>query len=106
MTVATVTKTKRDRPGLMRRVGGRLPLAASAVSAAYCLRDPATPFWVKTAAVAGVAYLFLPIDAVPDAILPIGLADDAGVVAGAFTIVSTHITDEHREKARRWLGIR
>jgi uncharacterized membrane protein YkvA (DUF1232 family) len=41
---------------------------------------------------------------IPDYIPVIGFVDDAAVLAGALKIVSSHITPDHREAARRTLA--
>jgi uncharacterized membrane protein YkvA (DUF1232 family) len=81
----------------------RLPLAHETVSMYFCLLDPATPVWVKATAAAALAYFVLPLDAVPDLLPIVGLSDDVSVLAAALAAVSTHITEEHRTKARIWM---
>ncbi len=54
------------------------------------LKDPSVKFSHKLLIVAGVVYLFSPIDIVPDPILGFGLIDDAAV---SVYIIST-IKDE------------
>lgn len=87
----------------VKRQVRRFKPARDAASMYFCLLDPATPLWVKGTVAAALAYFVMPIDAIPDFLPIIGLGDDAGVVAGAFAAVATHITEEHREKARAWL---
>jgi len=83
----------------------KLPMADEVVAAYFCMIDPTTPRWVKGVAAAALAYFILPVDAVLDVIPFVGLMDDASVLAGALTAISSFITDEHRRKAREWMRI-
>jgi len=87
-----------------RRCLNKLPLAAETVAMYFCMLDPKTPVWVKGVAAAALAYFVLPLDAVPDLLPIVGLGDDAGVLAAALSAVSTHVTDEHRSRARAWMA--
>ena len=79
-------------------------MAEEVVSLYHAMLDPKTPLWVKGVAAAALAYFILPIDAVPDMLPLVGLGDDLSVLSAALAAVSTHITDEHRAKARAWLA--
>lgn len=80
-----------------------LPLAQETVAMYFAMLDPKTPLWVKATAAAALAYFILPLDAIPDLMPVVGLSDDAGVLATAFTAVSAHVTDEHRARAKAWM---
>jgi len=57
----------------LRRMAKRI--GREALILAFAVRDPATPLPLKAAAVAALAYVFSPVDLVPD--LPvIGIVDD------------------------------
>src|SRR4051794_35567809 len=86
-----------------KRYLNRIPLAQETVAMYFCLLDPGTPLWVKGTVAAALAYFLLPLDAIPDFLPIVGMSDDAGVLAAAFTAVSAHITDEHRARARAWM---
>jgi uncharacterized membrane protein YkvA (DUF1232 family) len=86
-----------------KRSLNRLPLAHETVAMYFCLLDPKTPLWVKGTAAAALAYFILPLDAIPDMLPIVGLGDDAGVLAAALTAISSHLTDEHRARARAWM---
>ena len=88
-----------------KRSLSRLPLAHETVAMYFCLLDPKTPLWVKGTVAAALAYFLLPFDAIPDFLPIIGLSDDAGVLAAAFTAVSAHIHEEHRARAREWMTV-
>ena len=80
-----------------------LPMAEDAGALYFSMLDPRTPAWVKGVSAAALAYFILPLDMVPDLLPIIGLSDDLTVLSAAIAALSTHITDEHRSKARAWL---
>ncbi|HEX5314366.1 MAG TPA: YkvA family protein, partial [Gammaproteobacteria bacterium] len=82
-----------------------IPFAEDLAAAYYCAADPATPTKVKGVLFAALAYFVMPFDAVPDFIAGLGFTDDAAVLAMAIGLVSRHITNEHRKRARRTLGV-
>jgi uncharacterized membrane protein YkvA (DUF1232 family) len=86
-----------------KRYLNRIPLAHETVAMYFCLLDPKTPLWVKGTAAAALAYFILPLDAIPDLLPVVGLSDDASVLAAALAALTTHITDEHRARARVWM---
>lgn len=93
--------------GFWRKVRGaaaRLPFLPDLVAAYYCALDPATPLRVRATLMAALAYFVLPMDVVPDFLPLLGFTDDAAVLLAALGLVSSHVTDEHREKARAALG--
>ena len=69
-----------------------------------------SPAWVRALVLAALAYLINPLDALPDAIVGIGLTDDLAVLALALERVSRYVTPAVRERARalapEWLGKR
>ncbi len=87
-----------------KRALNRLPLAQETVAMYFCMLDPKTPVWVKGTAAAALAYFILPLDAIPDLMPLVGLSDDAGVLAAALTMISSHVTAEHRQLAREWMA--
>lgn len=88
-----------------KRSLSQIPLAHETVALYFCLLDSKTPLWVKGTVAAALAYFILPLDAVPDLLPLVGFSDDAGVLAAAFAAVSSHITDEHRARARDWMAV-
>ncbi len=74
----------------------------------YALQNANTPAWAKTVIVGALGYFISPIDAIPDITPLIGYGDDLGVLAAAIAMVSTHITDDIKEKAttksKEWFG--
>jgi uncharacterized membrane protein YkvA (DUF1232 family) len=81
----------------------KIPMARETVALYFCLLDSSTPLWVKGIVGAALAYFVLPLDAVPDILPIIGLSDDAGLLAAAYTAVAAFVTEDHREKARAWI---
>ena len=77
----------------------RIPFAEDAVAAWYCAFDPATPLKVRGTLLGALAYFILPFDVVPDFILGLGFTDDLAVLVTAMTLVKSHITQAHRDKA-------
>jgi len=58
-----------------------------------------TPAWVRALVLAALAYLINPLDALPDALVGIGLTDDLAVLALALERVSRYVTSAVRERA-------
>jgi uncharacterized membrane protein YkvA (DUF1232 family) len=88
----------------LRSLAARLPFAKDLLAAHYCAFDRHTPLRVKAALVGALAYFVLPADVIPDVLPIIGYSDDAAVLAAAIRLVASHITDDHREAARRTLS--
>ena len=86
------------------RVSARVPFAPELVAGYYAMRDPRTPWRHKAILAGAIAYFVLPIDAIPDFILPIGYADDAAAIMAAVGAVRLSIREEHRTRALRVLG--
>lgn len=88
---------------LVKKLARSLPFAEDALAAYHCVRDPATPRRVRFILMAALAYLVMPMDAVPDILPVLGFTDDAAVLATAVAAVRNAITPEHRAKARETL---
>ena len=88
----------------LRQLVSQVPFAEDLVAAHYCAFDRETPGHVKAALIGALAYFVLPMDAVPDVLPVIGFGDDAAVLAAAIKLVTSHITSDHREAARRMLA--
>lgn len=87
----------------LKKHASKIPFVKDAVAMYYCALDPKTPLWAKTVAYGALAYLVLPIDAVPDLIPVGGFVDDGGAIAAAIAALHGYITDEHKKKAEDWL---
>lgn len=87
------------------KLAGKVPFADDAAAAYFCATDPTTPAKVKGILLAALAYFVLPFDAVPDFVAGLGFTDDAAVLAMALSLVSRHVTPEHRARARAALDL-
>jgi uncharacterized membrane protein YkvA (DUF1232 family) len=90
-------------PKLQRNLA-RIPFADEVLAAWYCATDAKTPLKVKGTLFGALAYFILPLDVIPDVILGLGFTDDLAVLMTALTLVSTHVTQEHRDRARETLA--
>ena len=59
-----------------------------------------TPTYIKGIVGLAVAYTLFPIDALPDIMGPLGLADDAAVI-GLLTTIAMSLLDNHNAKQIR-----
>jgi uncharacterized membrane protein YkvA (DUF1232 family) len=89
-----------------RKAARYIPFAEELVAAYHCALDPATPHRVRGILLAALAYFILPFDAIPDVLAGVGFSDDATVLLATIAMVRSHITDGHREAARRTLADR
>ncbi len=87
----------------LQELASQLPFAEDLLTAHYCAFDRETPLHVKAALIGALAYFVLPTDAIPDVLPVIGYTDDAAVLAAAIKLVTSSITPDHREAARRAL---
>ncbi len=83
-----------------------IPFAEDLVAAYYCALDPQTPHRVRAILLGALAYFIMPFDAIPDFLAGIGFSDDVTVLVAAIALVRAHITEAHREAARRALAER
>ena len=74
----------------------------------FVLKNPATPFLAKSAAVVTVAYAVSPIDLIPDFIPLLGYLDDLVIVPILIWItlklVPQHVMNQSRQQALEWLA--
>ena len=106
MNINSISNDFPDFGDFIRRNARRFPMIVELVAAAIAITDPATPVWAKGILCAAVAYVLCPFDAIPDFIPVAGWADDVGVLAAALGgVAGFWITEEHRRKARRFLGL-
>ncbi|NTF17611.1 DUF1232 domain-containing protein [Agrobacterium rubi] len=89
----------------LARSAGKIPFADDVVSMWYCAMDRSTPTKVKVSIIGALAYLVLPVDAIPDVLVGFGFSDDITVLAAVLAMVTSHIKPEHREKARETLSM-
>ena len=65
----------------------------------YLMESEDTPSWAKTTCMGALAYFILPVDLIPDVLVPIGYTDDAAMLAYAIITLAAHITPEIKQKA-------
>jgi uncharacterized membrane protein YkvA (DUF1232 family) len=94
---ATVT---RDFWPKLKKSLARVPFAEEVIAAYYCAFDPATPLKVKGILLGALAYFIMPIDVIPDVLLGLGFTDDMAVLYTAISMIRSHMTQEHRDKAK------
>ena len=84
---------------------GARALKRDAFALYFACRDPRTPWYAKAVAACVVAYVFSPIDPIPDFIPVLGLLDELVVVplgvALVLRMVSAQVLTESRERADR-----
>jgi uncharacterized membrane protein YkvA (DUF1232 family) len=85
----------------LKKVAARIPFTSDLLAAWYCAADPSTPSRVRIILMGAIGYFMLPTDTVPDLIAGLGFADDATVLAMAFSAVASHIKPEHRQRAEK-----
>ncbi|WP_371372547.1 YkvA family protein [Sporomusa aerivorans] len=78
----------------------------NAVILFYAWRHPLTPNYVKGLLTALLLYVVSPIDLLPDYLPLLGIADDAGLIAGAVLyltkLLPASVIDESRRKSEKW----
>ncbi|WP_188823497.1 YkvA family protein [Brucella endophytica] len=84
----------------VRKAARYIPFMEEVVAAYYCALDRNTPRRVRLTLMAALAYFVLPLDFIPDFLLPFGFTDDIAVLMTALNAVRSHITPAHREAAR------
>lgn len=72
------------------------------------LTDRFTPVWVRALVIAALVYLINPLDALPDVLPGIGLADDLAVLSVTLERLSRFVTPRVKMRAKRlapeWLA--
>ena len=87
-----------------KKAARQIPIMEEVVAGYYCAFDAKTPFKVRLTLIGALAYFVLPFDLLPDAILGIGFTDDLAMLAYVLKTVHSHITDEHRLRAKQALS--
>jgi uncharacterized membrane protein YkvA (DUF1232 family) len=88
----------------VRRFGKRIPFVRDAAAAYYAMLDPNVPMLTRAALVAPLAYLVMPVDAVPDVIAGLGFTDDLVVILAALRSFGNRLDAGHYAKADEMLG--
>ncbi|WP_198912419.1 YkvA family protein [Parvularcula mediterranea] len=94
-------KVEKNLFGTIKRLGKRLARSLlEDVLTAYCvMRDPDTPWQAKAILAGALVYFIQPFDVIPD-VMPMGLVDDAAILAAALERVGRYTDDRHRDEAR------
>jgi uncharacterized membrane protein YkvA (DUF1232 family) len=90
----------------IRRLAGKVPFAVDAVAMNYAMCDEDTPVVAKVEIAAALAYLVMPLDLIPDFLIPfpVGFSDDAAALATCLALVAVHVTEKHYRLARAWFA--
>ena len=94
------TTVTRDFWPKLKKSLASIPFAEEVVAAYYCAFDPATPLKVKGILLGALAYFIMPFDVIPDFLLGLGFTDDMAVLYTAITMIRSHMTQAHRDKAK------
>jgi uncharacterized membrane protein YkvA (DUF1232 family) len=76
-----------------------VPFSRDLVAAYYCAMDPQTPKRARAILLAALAYFVMPFDVMPDLLAVVGFTDDVAVLAAAFRIIQSYISDRHYQAA-------
>lgn len=87
----------------LRKAARQIPFMEELVAGYFCALDRQTPARVRGILIAALFYFVVPFDVIPDFLAVLGFTDDMAVLAAALSAVRPHITDAHREAARRAL---
>jgi uncharacterized membrane protein YkvA (DUF1232 family) len=93
------TVTKDFWPKLKKSLAS-VPFAEEVIASYYCAFDPATPLKVKGILLGALAYFIMPFDVIPDVLLGLGFTDDMAVLYTAISLIRSHMTQAHRDKAK------
>lgn len=83
-----------------KAIAGKVPFSDDVVALYFCAIDKSVSSKVKISIVAALAYLVLPADFIPDILVGLGFTDDVAVLTAVYSLVSSHITDAHRQAAK------
>jgi uncharacterized membrane protein YkvA (DUF1232 family) len=84
-----------------KKMGGEVAILA--IKLWLVMKDANTPWPVKIAIGSALAYLVMPIDAIPDVLVGVGYTDDLAALIAAGKFAGMAMTEEHdREARRRW----
>lgn len=78
-------------------------VAVLGIKSWLAMSDSNTPMSAKVILGGALAYLVMPVDAIPDVIVGVGYTDDLAALGAAVKTVGSAITQEHEEQARdKW----
>jgi len=90
-------------PRKLNETSGKIPFAEQILAIFYAVKDPKTPIKAKTMLAAALAYFIVPTDLIPDFVIGFGFTDDFAVLTMVLRHLSTTVTNDHHELARRRL---
>ncbi len=97
-------RVRRDFWPVAKKAARAIPFMNEVVAAYFCALDPKTPLRVRATLIGALAYFVMPFDVVPDVLLAVGFTDDITVLAAAIAMVRSHISERHREAAKKALA--
>lgn len=81
-------------------------VAVTGIKTWLAMVDSKTPKSAKIILGSALAYLVMPIDAIPDALVGVGFTDDMAALGLAAKSVGDAITDDHDKEARdKWSNL-
>jgi len=90
-------------PAKLTEYSGRIPFLQQLFAVYYAIKDSRTPLKAKAMLAAALAYFIMPADLIPDVIAGFGFTDDLTVLSLVLRQLSTAVTAEHYDLARRRL---
>jgi uncharacterized membrane protein YkvA (DUF1232 family) len=90
-------------PAKLTEYSGKIPFLQQLFAVYYAIKDSRTPLKAKATLAAALAYFIVPADLIPDVIAGFGFTDDLAVLTLVLKQLSTAVTAEHYELARRRL---
>lgn len=78
-------------------------LGEKVLVAYYMATDSEVPWKVRGSLLGALAYVGLPLDAIPDVVPGAGFSDDAGVLITALTAAALYVRPKHYKQARQRL---
>lgn len=98
----TIDKLFEYLSSYFREMGIKLVYSALLMFYAYQRKD--TPRWAKNIIIGAIAYLFAPIDGIPDLAPFLGFTDDLGIMTFGLVTIACYINEEVRSNAKKRLS--
>jgi uncharacterized membrane protein YkvA (DUF1232 family) len=89
---------------VLGKATSRVPFMDDVLAMWYCAVDPATPAKIRFAIAGALFYFVCPFDVIPDLAPILGFSDDIGAILLVSKLVSSHVTERHRGRAREKLA--
>ena len=88
----------------VKKATSRVPFMDDVLAMYYCAIDPATPGKIRVVIGATLLYLVMPLDFIPDFLVFVGYGDDVTALMVLVKMVSSHVNDGHRKRAKAKLA--